>query len=95
MKTKVQDPLSTVKAEGTHQILAPYTSKSIALIQTDVGHQKIGRKKTELIRPKEITTQEAVIQIEAEAGGDTKTDLYTACFMRDTQTMVRETIPFS
>jgi hypothetical protein len=43
-RMKVRDPLSTVKVERTHQVLIPHTSKSIALIQTDVGHRKIGRK---------------------------------------------------
>jgi hypothetical protein len=62
-----------------------------------VDHQKIGRKisdlrglkaKAELIYPKEITTQEAVIQIKAEVEGETKTDLCIACFMRQTHTIV-------
>jgi hypothetical protein len=44
MRMKAQDLLSTAKAERTHQILIPYTSKSIALTQTDVDHRKIGKK---------------------------------------------------
>jgi hypothetical protein len=53
--------------------------------------------KAELIHPDKITTQEAVIQIEAEVGGETKTktDLCIACFMRETQTIIRETVPSS
>jgi hypothetical protein len=104
MRMKAQDPISIVKSVRTHQISIPHTSKSIASIQTDVGHWKIGRKfsdlhsskaKAELILPKEITTQEADIQIEAEVGGETKTDLCIACFTREIQTIVQETIPSS
>jgi hypothetical protein len=104
MRMKAQDPISIVKSVRTHQISIPHTSKSIALIRTDVGHWKIGRKfldlrsskaKAELILPKEITTQEADIQIEAEVGGETKTDLCIACFTREIQTIVQETIPSS
>jgi hypothetical protein len=44
MRMKIQDPPSTTKVESAHQILIPHTSKSIALIQMDVDHQKIERK---------------------------------------------------
>jgi hypothetical protein len=87
MRTKAQDPISIVKSVRTHQISIPHTSKSIALIRTDVGHWKIMRK--------EITTQEVDIQIEAEVGGETKTDLCIACFTREIQTIVQEIIPSS
>jgi hypothetical protein len=48
MRTKVQVPLSIVKVERTHHIPILHTSKSIALIQMDVDHQKIGRKISDL-----------------------------------------------
>jgi hypothetical protein len=44
MRMKAQGQPSTTKAEKAHQVLIPCTSKSIALIQMDVDHQKIGRK---------------------------------------------------
>jgi hypothetical protein len=96
MRMKVQDPLSTTKAERTHRILILHTSKSIALIQIDAGHRKIARKfshlrgkkaKAECIPSEETTTQEAVIQIEAEVRGETKIDLCISCFMREIQTI--------
>jgi hypothetical protein len=42
--------------------------------------------KVERIPPEEITTQEGVIQVEAEAGGggEIKIDLYIACSMSET-----------
>jgi hypothetical protein len=71
----------------------------------DVGHQKIGRKfsnlhsskaRAERTTPEEITTfQEVVIRIEAEAGTETKTDLCIACSTRETHTIGQGTIPSS
>jgi hypothetical protein len=63
----------------------------------DVGHQKIGRKMSDLrsqkaraeqTTPEGITTnQEAVIQVGAKAGAEIRTDLCIACFMREIQTI--------
>jgi hypothetical protein len=43
--------------------------------------------KAECTTPEEITTQEVVIQIKAEAGAETKIDLCIACFIREIQTI--------
>jgi hypothetical protein len=45
---KVQDPPNIAKAERTYQILTPHTSKSIALIQMDVGQKKTRSKISDL-----------------------------------------------
>jgi hypothetical protein len=78
---------------------------SIALIRMDEGLRKIGRKisdphgwkaRAERTTPEEITTtQEAIIQIKAEAGTGAKTDLGIACSMRETQTTGQGTAPSS
>jgi hypothetical protein len=103
MRTKAQGPPSTAKAERAHRVLTLHTSKSIALIQMDVGHQKIGRKilylhgwkaRPEHTTPEEISiTQEVVIQIEAEAGAETQIDLCIICFTREIQTIRQGTAP--
>jgi hypothetical protein len=100
MRTKVQDLPSTEKAERAHQILTLHTNKSIALIQMDVDHRKIGRKisdlrgskaRAERTTPEEITTiQEVVIQIEAEAETETKIDLCIACSTKKTNHRTRD-----
>jgi hypothetical protein len=69
----------------------------------DADHRKIGRKISDLhgrkvraehTTPEEITTtQEAVIEIEAEGGTETKTDICIVCFMREIQTIKQETAP--
>jgi hypothetical protein len=69
------------------------------------GHRKIRRKfldlrgwreRAEHATPEEITTtQEVVIQIEAEAGAETKTDLYIVCFMRQIQIIEQGIVPSS
>jgi hypothetical protein len=97
MRTKVQDPLSIVKAERTHQILIPHTSKYIALIRMDVDHQKIRRKK---FKPRQLENESRTYTPRRDYNprggysnrgrgrGKTKIDLCIACF-------TRETIPFS
>jgi hypothetical protein len=94
MRMKVQDPPNTTRVERAHRILILRTSKSIALIQMYVGPPgelgekildlRIQRAKTERTPRKEITTQDAVIQIEAEVGGETKIDLCIACSTSET-----------
>jgi hypothetical protein len=61
----------------------------------DVGHQRAGRKNLDLrsrktgagpsIPEESITTLEATIQTEGEAGVDFKIDLCIACFMKEIQ----------
>jgi hypothetical protein len=71
----------------------------------DVGHQKIGRKISDLHGWKarvghttleEITTtQEVVIQIKVEVGAKTKINLCIVCFTRKIQTIGQGTVPSS
>jgi hypothetical protein len=70
-----------------------------------VGHQKIGRKISDLrgwkVKIENTTlegitnTQEVVIQIGVEAGAETKTSLYIAYSTREIQTIRQGTASFS
>jgi hypothetical protein len=97
MSTKGQDPPSTVKAERTHQISTLHTRKFIALIQMDVDHQKIGRKKFRSPRlesesrtytPRREYHPRGGYSSQGRGRGETKTYLRIAYFMREIHTIV-------
>jgi hypothetical protein len=85
--------------------LTHLTDKFTVSIQMGVDHQKIGRKFLDLydqkvrighmILEKIASKLEVATQVEAEAGGNFKTDLFIACSMREILIIKQGTGPFS
>jgi hypothetical protein len=96
---------STTRAKKAHRALTHLIDKFTALTRMGADHRKIGRKISDLRDHKarirhmtleRITTKpEVVIQIKAVVGAKFKTNLSTACSMKETLTIRQETVPSS